>query len=109
MDSPSNPFDEASWVDAAALLIPLRQLLGVDVSRIEDWSIDRTVAGGGDELGVWHVAGTATVNGAELPWTIYLKGWAAPESGTGPSDWNWPRRETLIYRATARSLEGLGR
>ncbi len=99
MANPSNQIDHTSWVNATALMAPLRPLLGPDISSIDDWTIDQSVSGGGDELGVWHIHGAATVAGAEERWTIFLKGWAAPEKASGPADWNWPRRETLIYRS----------
>lgn len=99
MKSSSNHTDDASWVDTTALIPPVRQLLGAGVSSIHHWTIARSVAGGGDELGVWLVEGTAVVAGEEHPWTIFLKGWSAPEGTSSASDWNLPQRETLIYRS----------
>ncbi|CAN5316121.1 hypothetical protein BH24CHL2_BH24CHL2_4930 [soil metagenome] len=107
MASPSNQIDHTSWVDATTLIAPVRQLLGDVVSSIHHWTIARSVAGGGDELGVWLVEGTAVGSGGEQPWTIFLKGWSAPETVIDPADWNWPRRETLIYRSgTLADLPG---
>lgn len=94
MDLPGGP----DWLTESNLHTPLRRLLGNEVSSISDWSCLQIV-GGGDELGVWRVSGTAIVAGADRPWTIFLKGWPPPQIDADPADWDWPGRETLLYRS----------
>jgi len=67
-----------AWLSAMALAAPVRQVLGSERCTVTEWTGHRLV-GGGEGLGVWRLAGYARTREASQPWSMILKGWAAPD------------------------------
>jgi hypothetical protein len=95
MDAPDVP----PWLTTTELNTPVRLQLGHDGASITDWTCCRLTSGAGEALGVWRATGQALMGDTCKPWSLILKGWAAPEPGTVPSAWNAPHREMEMYRS----------
>jgi hypothetical protein len=62
------------------------------------WSIDKIIAGDGQGLGVFRLAGSASVGGEPREWSVILK--VLPAVATAPlSAWSLPSREPLAYES----------
>lgn len=91
--------DAAAWVAESDLLPCLRHLFGTNIPTVGGWTRERMVGGGGEELGVWNLTGTVSIDGVSKSWNVFLKGWAVPRAGSRPQDWDWPEREALLYQS----------
>jgi Phosphotransferase enzyme family len=63
------------------------------------WAIEPIHGGAGDTLGVYRVAGEVVAEGASMPWSVILKVIGKPARGGDVVDWNYWRREALLYQS----------
>lgn len=94
-----NESDVPTWLTTTEIAAPVRRQLGSVGVSIRDWTCVRLAGGAGECLGVWRLSGNALTDNTLQPWSIILKGWAAPDSSTVASGWNWPHREMEMYRS----------
>lgn len=89
-------------VDRAALVEPVRRLLGSVNADVLAWDCQPLTAGSADPLtgGVHRVSGTASDGHRTVPWSLVLKIVRAHGSDDGAGGSHW-QREATIYRSGA--------
>lgn len=94
-----NESDMPPWLTTTEITDPVRHCLNRQNADIADWTCTHLTGGAGECLGVWRLAGNVLIDNTLLPWSLILKGWAAPEPSIIASAWNWPHREMEMYRS----------
>ena len=93
-------------IQVSDIIEVLPRLCGAPATEIqlESWSSQPLDAGGSQVLGgigLVRITGVARVNGAVYPWSALVKGIqnAGEYSSDVPAQWNYWRREALVYRS----------
>lgn len=98
-------------IQADLLTSVVSSSFGRPIDELGDWAVEAIHGGAGDTLGVYRVAGEVVQDGAESPWSVILKVIGRPERGGELVDWNYWRREAMLYQSelAAELPEGLER
>jgi hypothetical protein len=86
-------------LDAVSLAPVVAQALGRPRVELAGWTVQTLHGGAGEALGVYRVSGQAEHGGVTTPWSVILKVLGRPDLGGEPHDWNYWRREALVYQS----------
>jgi hypothetical protein len=91
--------DPLHTLERSAITPLVRRATHSPTVEVSDWSVYPIHSGGGEGLGVYRFVGTGEDRGQQVGWSLILKAFGVPAEGGEEGDWNYWRREAMVYRS----------
>jgi hypothetical protein len=91
--------DPLHTLDRSAITPLVRRAMQSPTVEVSDWSVYPIHSGDGEGLGVYRFVGTGEDRGQLAGWSLILKAFGAPAEGGEEGDWNYWKREAMVYQS----------
>ncbi|MFQ5614419.1 MAG: phosphotransferase, partial [Anaerolineae bacterium] len=86
-------------IDRVTLTPLVRRALGSRTVEVVDWNYNQIHGGFEVNAGIYRFAGQGRDRGKTVPWSLILKIIRPPAGEDDPGDWNYLKRDVLVYQS----------